>query len=626
MSNPFAEAERLGNVLVIDEHLWWDEGEQEKTKEKIKNFLPEYKWQNEFSDQRRALLFKPGYYQGCGFELGYYQQMVGLGAAATAVRFVGYTDPKDSSFPHSGPNVPDLNPSRPDSCRSGGRMALDTFWRSAENFSTENGDGINWHVSQAAPLRRIKCDGKLRLANGGQSYSSGGFIANAEVGSVDYGTQQQFYHRNVKFDSPPGCPGFNGVYSGCVNPPNEGNPNVCVEPKLRTRVEKPFIVFNDNGKYELHVPPPTTNTSEGPNLGPIDPKDVRTFEKVTVVNPGPNATEVQDTLQKALDQGNDIIITPGIYDLKSSLIVNKGGTTSATYKNQVILGLGMATLAAPLDGSPCIKVEGNSEGIRIAGLLLQASILTNGPYQGSSLLDFGTSGVKDDGNPANPGLLSDVFARVGKCSASSSRAVSVETMVRIYSSNVVGDNLWLWRADHDKGVDGQIDTLMRLNTEGKCDTALHVYGNNVTMYGLFGEHTQKEITIWDGDNGEIHFFQSELNYYTDRNDLKAVNASIGFRVGTNVQQFYGSAIGVYSCFGVGDNNTVNVPYGIQIPADRPNVLLKRPFTHQLGNPGHDHVLKVGYGSETPLGGKSVRFGTQRLEGTGPGKRGPPFNL
>lgn len=476
-------------------------------------------------------------------------------------------------------------------------MALDTFWRSAENFSTENGDGINWHVSQAAPLRRIKCDGKLRLANGGQCYSSGGFIANAEVGSVEYGTQQQYYHRNVKFHSKPGCPSYNGVYSACMNPPNEGaDHRISVEPTPRNRIEKPFIVFNDNKKeYELHVPAATTNATEGPNLGPIDKKDVRTFGNVTVVNPVGDYTK---TLQDALSMGNDIIIAPGIYYLKSSLYV------SANYKNQVILGLGMATLVAPLDGTPCIKVNGGSEGIRIAGLLLQASVLHNDAYQGSSLLDFGTSGVKD-GNPANPGLLSDVFARVGNFSSTSSRAVSVETMIRIFSGHVVGDNIWLWRADHD--IEGKVksDDLC------KVDHALYVEGDYVTMYGLFAEHVLKDITVWVGNHGETHFYQCELNYYASQGD-----ASIGYNVTENVTHHYASGAGVYCMFMNG--KTIEVPYGIHLPQRNfPDVRMKNPFVNWIVDFGKfNSVVKID--NETNgRGGATTNRGVVRLNGSGP---------
>ena len=67
--------------------------------------------------------------------------------------------------------------------------ALDTFWRSAENFRMSTSfewmgnAGMLWAVSQAAPLRRVVVDGDLSLYEyeppfGGAGYSSGGFLAS----------------------------------------------------------------------------------------------------------------------------------------------------------------------------------------------------------------------------------------------------------------------------------------------------------------------------------------------------------------------------------------------------------------------------------------------------------------
>ena len=75
--------------------------------------------------------------------------------------------------------------------------ALDTFWRSAENFRMSTSfewmgnAGMLWAVSQAAPLRRVVVDGDLSLYEyeppfGGAGYSSGGFLAST------------IYHINLK--------------------------------------------------------------------------------------------------------------------------------------------------------------------------------------------------------------------------------------------------------------------------------------------------------------------------------------------------------------------------------------------------------------------------------------------
>lgn len=49
------------------------------------------------------------------------------------------------------------------------------------------------------------------------------------------------------------------------------------------------------------------------------------------------------------------------------------------------------------------------------------------------------------GDPSKPVVLSDVFARVG---GPDEHPVQAATMVVVNAGNVLGDNLWLWRADH----------------------------------------------------------------------------------------------------------------------------------------------------------------------------------
>jgi len=63
------------------------------------------------------------------------------------------------------------------------------------------------------------------------------------------------------------------------------------------------------------------------------------------------------------------------------------------------------------------------------------------------LLDVGAQGHA--GSTTNPVVLSDIYARVGGTDTSTS--VMTENMVQIDSGNVIIDNAWLWRADHEVG-------------------------------------------------------------------------------------------------------------------------------------------------------------------------------
>lgn len=60
-------------------------------------------------------------------------------------------------------------------------------------------------------------------------------------------------------------------------------------------------------------------------------------------------------------------------------------------------------------------------------------------------------------------------------------------MMTVNSGNVVIDNTWLWRADHD--VTGSVQ-----NSNNPVQTGLVVNGDNVIAYGLKVEHTLGDLT------------------------------------------------------------------------------------------------------------------------------------
>ena len=168
----------------------------------------------------------------------------------------------------------------------------------------------------------------------------------------------------------------------------------------------------------------------------IDHKD-ETYNKLTPVH-----EKLTNELQAALDEKKDLVLCPGLFFLTKPLIVK--------HPNQVILGLGLATLIAPQDGSPCIRVEPNTPGVRIAGMTLEGSLQT-GEYESGlqnidgtrSLIDVGIPGVADNGDSSNPILLANIFTRVGGSNLERQN-VETDAMVRIHSGNVVGKCIILY--------------------------------------------------------------------------------------------------------------------------------------------------------------------------------------
>ena len=107
------------------------------------------------------------------------------------------------------------------------------------------------------------------------------------------------------------------------------------------------------------------------------------------------------------------------------------------------------------------------------------------------------------GNAANPGVISDVYARVGGTNPTGDRMTT--SMIQVESGNVLIDDIWLWRADHD--IQGLV-----YNSRNPVENGLIVNGDNVTGYGLACEHTLGDLLQWNGDNGRSYFYQSEFPY------------------------------------------------------------------------------------------------------------------
>src|SRR5262249_54059165 len=137
------------------------------------------------------------------------------------------------------------------------------------------------------------------------------------------------------------------------------------------------------------------------------------------------------SINSALDQGKHLLFTPGIYQLNDTIRI--------TNPNTVVLGIGLPTLV-PTSGQITITVA-DVDGVKIGGLLLEA-----GPINSPAILEVGPT-VNSMDHSANPTFLYDLTVRTG-----GSFTGRNDVGVKINSNNVVGDQLWLWRADHGAGA------------------------------------------------------------------------------------------------------------------------------------------------------------------------------
>eukprot|EP00756_Hemistasia_phaeocysticola_P042940 Hpha_TRINITY_DN16998_c0_g1::TRINITY_DN16998_c0_g1_i1::g.56244::m.56244 len=515
----------------------------------------------QFSDKRFAFLFKPGRYESLDLPVGYYTHVMGLGEHPSDVVFSSsqgvYCEEGDFSI--------------------GG--ALSTFWRAAENFRSESnktwytGTGMLWAVSQAAPLRRVEVAHNLvlfqyvpPLKNAGEA--SGGYFANVKTGgAVLLGSQQQWFARDSSLGGWEGCVWNcvtvgveNGTDGHCSN--SGGKLPITKVSKTPVVAEKPFLTVDTSGKFYLQIPPVKKNSLgySGYESG----TQAVSFEHVYLTQPSDSAAVINAKLAAGLH----VVVSPGIYHLTEPLRVVKSG--------QVLLGLGFATLVSSNQNAVIVVADG-IDNVRIAGFLLQA-----GPLSGSTvapaLLIWGENGGYA-GSATAPGVLSDVFARVGGPDGAGSSKVGVEVMWKLQSGHVVIDNTWLWRADH---------TAMGVPTTAtnSVKNGVIVDGAHVTAYGLAVEHVEQDLVLWNGNEGKTYFYQSEFPYDVTQAQFGDPGYA-GYRVADTVTSHHGWGLGVYSFF---RDHTVTVKSGIVAPKALEKNFVNCLTVHLSGNGTIEHIL------------------------------------
>ncbi|WP_328581038.1 RICIN domain-containing protein [Streptomyces sp. NBC_00370] len=486
---------------------------------------------NQFGAQRQAFLFRPGNYN-VDVNVGFYTQVAGLGLSPDDVNINGAVHAEADWFPPQN--------------------ATQNFWRDAENLSvTPTGGTDRWAVSQAAPYRRMHVRGNLALDDGG--WASGGFMADSKVdGQVRSGTQQQWLSRNDEWGSWSGS-NWNMVFVGSKNAPANSFPSppyttVDQTPQVR---EKPFLYVDAAGAYQVFVPALRANSSGTTWSGGAPAGTSIPLDQFYIAKPGATAAD----MNAALAQGKNLLVTPGVFHLNQTLNVTRPDT--------VVLGLGLATLV-PDNGITAVKVA-DVDGVKIAGLLIDA-----GPVNSPLLMQVGPDG-SNVSHASDPTSLHDVFFRIGGGGVG-----KATTSLVVNSRNVIGDHMWLWRADHSTGVGWTTNT---------ADTGLIVNGADVTMYGLFVEHYQKYQTIWNANGGKTYFYQNEMPYDPPNQAAWMNGATQGYaayKVADNVTSHQAFGLGSYCFFQ--SNPSVVAEHSFEAP-NNPNVRFRNMVSVSLGGTG-----------------------------------------
>ncbi|MFJ4440356.1 discoidin domain-containing protein [Streptomyces sp. NPDC088923] len=491
----------------------------------------------QFGDGRYQLLFKPGTYNNLNVQLGFYTSISGLGLKPDDTNFNGDVTVDAGWFNGN---------------------ATQNFWRSAENLAIKPVSGDDrWAVAQAAPFRRMHIKGGLNLAPAGYGWASGGYIADSKIdGTVGPYSQQQWYTRDSTVGGWSNAV-WNMVFSGVEGAPAQSFPNPPYTTLNNTPVsrEKPFL-YLDGNDYKVFVPAKREN-ARGVSWNGTPQGQSVPLNQFYVAKPGVSA----DTLNQALDQGLNLLFTPGIYHLNKTVNVNRANT--------VVLGLGYATLI-PDNGVTALKVA-DVDGVKLAGLLLDA-----GAVNSPSLLEVGTAGSHVD-HAANPTSVQDVFARVGGAGPG-----KVTTAFVVNSDDTIIDHTWIWRADHGAGVGWETN---------RADYGLTVNGNDVLATGLFVEHFNKYDVQWNGERGRTIFFQNEKAYDAP-NQAAIQNGSTkgyaAYKVADSVTTHEGWGLGSY-CNYTADPG-IKQDHGFQAPV-KPGVKFHDLLVVSLGGMGqYNHVI------------------------------------
>lgn len=529
---------------------------------------------NQFGTQRYALLFEPGTYGSAtdplDFQVGFYTEVAGLGQNPDDVTINGSIDVYNQSD----------------------GTALDNFWRSLSNLHiVVTGPGGNgqagcyantefWAVSQAAPMRRVDVTGNTTFMDycTNPSYASGGFVADTSFGSATptNGSQQQFYVRNSSMGGWSNGV-WNQVFSGDVGAPAQSfgttdatgaaaQPYTTLATTPVSR-EKPYLYQGPSGNYRVFVPSAQTNSSGTTWQAGQTAGRSLALGRFLVATPSTSVA----TINSALAQGKDLLLTPGVYHTKRAIAVTRADT--------VVLGLGLATVEP--DAGNIALTTADVPGIDVAGIIFDA-----GATKSPALVRVGSGNAKPGASSsADPTALQDDFFRIG-----GAHVGRVVDGLVVDSDYTILDDIWSWRADHAQNPN---DVGWRVNT---AQNGVVVNGDDVTATGLFAEHYQRYNVLWKGQRGETIFFQNELPYDAPNQAAWSHGGEPGYpgyKVANSVKQHVAYGLGSYIFTNV--DPSLHAANGFEVP-DRPGVVMHDLVTISLNAAGTiDHVIN-GVGS------------------------------
>ncbi|TNF66721.1 MAG: hypothetical protein EP298_08545 [Gammaproteobacteria bacterium] len=553
----------------------------------------------QWSSKRYAILIDQGNYTMSGpFKLGYYTEITGVAPNRDQVIVSPGINVLNNCLDTADPN-----------CKSPG--GLNNFWRSLSNLTINTaslGHPLRFAVSQASPIRNIAITGGQNLlmcdwGEGGDcGYTSGGFMDNVKVDqNLILGSQQQYYITDSTFNQLQAgvwnivSNNNNGTNTGSgdssTKNPWPGYPFTMTNSTQLHNIQAPHII-NDNGTWKVSVGNQAIPINQFIILTPDNDKPTEISKtEINQIN-----TQLSNNAIKGL------IIMPGIYKLQGTI---------NTPNDKTILGLGIPALVCQSQTGSCMTTA--SEGVHISGITFDAGTNGNINDPQNTLLTIGTKG---QGKINNPTILQDVYCRIARTEVSQD-SPSAYSCITVNANYTIGQNLWLWRADHDVKITASLVPW----TIDQAQYGLIVNGNHVTMNALAVEHFENYQTVWNGTDGEINFYQSEMPYFMpldDGNDQKTISCALPGEASTkqqvcaslyitaNASNFKADGLGIYSYFpSIQAQKTINAETAIKVDITN-NILINHVVTRWLNGDsksGIDSIMVLKDGSSIPQGSK-----------------------
>jgi hypothetical protein len=319
----------------------------------------------------------------------------------------------------------------------------------------------------------VDTNGENTLGVPGDASNSDLYIQDSHIGGFEG------FGSDMVFAGVDGAPASNFGQATASRPPGDID-NVATVPVVR---ESPFVYYNSRTN-QFQVFDPSVQFDRRGYDWSVDDGWSLPLSSFYIAN---SASDTAETLNAALTQGKNLLLTPGSYTLDEALTVPR--------HDEMVFGLGESTLTAD-NGTATLVVNDAATGAVLAGFNANGpgfDPTASGPFPADQIVIGNTpnaTGWRDD-----PTTLTDVST------------VSDATTDELINQNDVLLNQAEIQTNNNGG-NGY--TLTNWPAQSSGDYGAVVNGDDVTWEGIWLEHFKMTEATWNGQGGQVLFLENEL--------------------------------------------------------------------------------------------------------------------